>query len=74
MHINIDALWLRRSMVGKYRAFQTGRVRFGAAVSALDISAPDISAPGLSGTRTFIFGLVFFCSYVVSVCSSLRSR
>ena len=31
-----------------------GRVRFGAAVSALDISAP-----GLSGVRTFFFGFVF---------------
>ena len=51
----------------------TGRVRFGAAVSALDISSPDISAPGLFGARTFFLDS-FFCSYVVSVCNSLRSR
>ena len=45
-----------------------GRVRFGAADSALDISAPDISAPEL------FFIDSFFSSYVISVCSSLRSR
>ena len=45
-----------------------GRVRFGAAVSALDISAP-----GLSGARTFFLDS-FLCSYVVSLCSWLRSR
>ena len=32
-----------------------GRVRFGAAVSALDNSAPDISASGLFGAGTFFF-------------------
>ena len=47
--------------------------RFGAAVSALDNSAPDISAPGLFGARTFFLESLF-CSYVVPVCSSLRSR
>ena len=36
-----------------------GRVRFGAAVSALDISAPDISAPGLFGARTFFLDSLF---------------
>ena len=36
-----------------------GRVRFGAAVSALDISAPDISASGPFGTTTFFFSFVF---------------
>ena len=41
-------------------------------VSALDNSAPDISAPGLFGGRTFFLDSLF-CSYVVSVCSSLRS-
>ena len=45
------------------------RVRFGAAVWALDIWAPDIWAPGLSGTRIFFLDS-FVCSYVVSVCSS----
>ena len=44
------------------------RCRFSAADSAADISAP-----GLSGARTFFLDLLF-CSYVVSVCSSLRSR
>ena len=46
-----------------------GRVRFGAAA----ISAPDTLATGLSGTRTFFLDS-FFYSYVVTVCSSLRSR
>ena len=32
-----------------------GRVRFGAAVSALDNSAPDISAAGPFGARTSFF-------------------
>ena len=45
------------------------RCQFGAAVSALEILAPDISVPGLSGARTFFLDS-FFCSYVVSVCSS----
>ena len=42
-------------------------------VSALDISAPEIWAPGLFGARTFFLDSLF-CRYVVSVCSSLRSR
>ena len=36
-----------------------GRVRFGAAVLALNISAPDIWVPGLSGTRTFFLRFFF---------------
>ena len=56
-----------------HELYIVGRVCFGAADLALDISAPDISAPGLFGARIFILDSLF-CSYVVSVCSSLRSR
>ena len=56
----------------RWRRLFMGRVRFGAAVSALDIWAPDISAPGPFDPRSFFLDSIF-CSYVVSVCSSLRS-
>ena len=58
--------WILR--VGYVLAPPIRRRWFGAAVSA-----PDISAPGPFGARTFFFDS-FFCSYVVSVCRSLRSR
>ena len=60
------------SMGGRARGGK-GRVRFSTAIWALDMSAPDIWEPGLSGARTFFLHL-FFISYVVSFCSSLRSR
>ena len=43
-----------------FRIIFLGRVRFGAADSALDISAPDNSAPGLSGAKTFFFDSLFY--------------
>ena len=61
----------RKNMFKRYGYFNM-KYRVGY-VSALDISAPDISATGLSGASTFFLDS-FFCSYAVSVCSSLRSR
>ena len=58
--------------LGTFRRRRLGAGHFGAAAWALGISAPDIWAPGLSGARIF-FLISFFCSYVLSVCSSLRS-
>ena len=48
-----------KSYISNYKQKEWGRVRFGAAVSVLDISAPDISAPGPFGARTFFSRFVF---------------
>ena len=69
----LPPLYILCSVSTTYRTCFYGRVRLGAAVWALDIWALDIWAPGLSGARFFVLAS-FFCSYVVLVCNSLRSR